>query len=349
MGAGLLANTKLARAQESSALSAGDAAILRFLAAAELIESDLWIQYAELGGIGHLLPIEVDPNEPLNPYQVALSNLDGDGPQYIASNTLDEISHAMFLNAYLASRGAEPVDLSQFATLPGSTATGSTGKLRLTNLMQLNVDTSWYVRYRSATNPDLGATFPQALTLNGVTAIPRTDADFNGESNPNFPGNDHIQAIANIAAFHFGQIEQGGSSLYAAMSQKASDPEVLEITLGIGGDEIAHFLEWVDFAGNGVQAPVAPFRDNITGLGFPNFFSPLNKSIQPSLIFPVPCEFKPGLPHVSIIRPLTDKFGGAMAAVKGLTASGLFIGQSQQFFNTLQALAAAADAAVRSV
>jgi hypothetical protein len=278
-----------------------------------------------------------------------LSNLDGDGPQYIASNTLDEISHAMFLNAYLASRGAEPVDLSPFATLPGSTATGSTGKLRLTNLMQLNVDTSWFVRYRSATNPDLGATFPQALTLNGVTAIPRTDADFNGESNPNFPGNDHIQAIANIAAFHFGQIEQGGSSLYAAMSQKASDPEVLEITLGIGGDEIAHFLEWVDFAGNGVQAPVAPFRDNITGLGFPNFFSPLNKSIQPSLIFPVPCEFKPGLPHVSIIRPLTDKFGGAMAAVKGLTASGLFIGQSQQFFNTLQALAAAADAAVRSV
>jgi hypothetical protein len=349
VGAGLLANTKLARAQESSALSAGDAAILRFLAAAELIESDLWIQYAELGGIGHLPPIEVDPNEPLNPYQVALSNLDGDGPQYIASNTLDEISHAMFLNAYLASRGAEPVDLSPFATLPGSTATGSTGKLRLTNLMQLNVDTSWFVRYRSATNPDLGATFPQALTLNGVTAIPRTDADFNGESNPNFPGNDHIQAIANIAAFHFGQIEQGGSSLYAAMSQKASDPEVLEITLGIGGDEIAHFLEWVDFAGNGVQAPVAPFRDNITGLGFPNFFSPLNKSIQPSLIFPVPCEFKPGLPHVSIIRPLTDKFGGAMAAVKGLTASGLFIGQSQQFFNTLQALAAAADAAVRSV
>ena len=349
VGAGLLANTKLARAQESSALSAGDAAILRFLAAAELIESDLWIQYAELGGIGHLPPIEVDPNEPLNPYQVALSNLDGDGPQYIASNTLDEISHAMFLNAYLASRGAEPVDLSPFATLPGSTATGSTGKLRLTNLMQLNVDTSWFVRYRSASNPDLGATFPQALTLNGVTAIPRTDADFNGESNPNFPGNDHIQAIANIAAFHFGQIEQGGSSLYAAMSQKASDPEVLEITLGIGGDEIAHFLEWVDFAGNGVQAPVAPFRDNITGLGFPNFFSPLNKSIQPSLIFPVPCEFKPGLPHVSIIRPLTDKFGGAMAAVKGLTASGLFIGQSQQFFNTLQALAAAADAAVRSV
>jgi hypothetical protein len=47
----------------------------------------------------------------------------------------------------------------------------------------------------------------------------------------------------NVAAFHFGYIEQGGSSLYAAMSQKVTDPEVLEITLGIGGDEIAHFLE----------------------------------------------------------------------------------------------------------
>jgi len=231
--------------------------------------------------------------------------------------------------------------------LPGSTAHGSSGKPRLTNLMQLNVDTSWYVHYRSTTNPDLGAHFPQAITLNGVTAIPRTDDDYFEASNVNFPGNDHIQAIANVAAFHFGQIEQGGTSLYAAMSQKVTDPEVLQITLGIGGDEIAHFLEWVDFAGNGVQAPVAPFTDAITGLKFPNFFSPLNPLIQPSLIFPVPVEFRPNLPNVSMIRPLTDKVAGAMAAVKGLTKSGLFIGQSQQFFNTLNALAEAADAAQR--
>src|SRR6202020_53208 len=113
-----------------------------------------------------------------------------------------------------------------------STATGSSGIKRLTNLMNLNVDTSWFVRYRSTTNPDLGATFPQAVTLNGVTAIPRTNADFNGVANSNVPGNIHIQAIANVAAFHFGYIEQGGSSLYAAMSQKVTDPEVLEITLG---------------------------------------------------------------------------------------------------------------------
>jgi hypothetical protein len=352
MGAGLLANSPLARAQartqESGSLSAGDIAILRFLAAAELIESDLWTQYAELGGIGNLPPIEVDPNEPLNPYQVALSNLDSDGPQYIASNTLDEVSHATFLNAYLESRGAAPVNFDEFVTLPGSTAQGSTGASRLTNLMNLNVDTSWFVRYRSATNPDLGATFPQALALSGVTAIPRSDADYEGKSNPNFPGNDHIQAIANVAAFHFGYIEQGGSSLYAAMSQKVTDPEVLAITLGIGGDEIAHFLEWVDFAGNGVQAPVAPFADPISGLKFPNFFSPLNPLIQPSLIFPVPVEFKPNLPRVSIIRPLTDKFAGAVATIKSFTADGLFIGQSPKFVSLLQKMAVEADSAFRS-
>ena len=350
-GAGLLTSGTLASAQastqESGSLNKGDVAILRFLAAAELIESDLWTQYAELGGIGTNVPIEVNPNQTLNNYQVALSNLDGDGPQYISSNTLDEVSHATFLNAYLESRGAEPVNFDEFATLPGSTATGSTGIGRLTNLMNLNVDTSWYVRYRSATNPDLGATFPQAITLNGVTAIPRTDADFEGKSNPNFPGNDHIQAIANVAGFHFGYIEQGGSSLYASLIQKATDLEVVKIMFGIGGDEVAHFLEWVDFAGNGVQAPVAPFKDPISGLTFPNFFSPLNPLIQPSLIFPVPTEFKPNLPPVSIIRPLTDKFGGAVATIKSFTADGLFIGQSKQFLNILQAMAEEADSAKR--
>jgi hypothetical protein len=353
VGAGLLANGTSARAQERGRLNPSDAAILRFLAAAELIEADLWTQYAELGGIGNNPPIEIAPNQTMNTYQMALSNLDSDGPQYIASNTLDEVSHAAFLNAYLESRGAEPVNLDQFRTLPGSTATGSSGIKRLTNLMNLNVDTSWFVRYRSATNPDLGATFPQAVTLSGVTAIPRNNADFNGAPiGNNLLGNLHTQAIANVAAFHFGMIEQGGSSLYAAMSQKVSDPEVLEITLGIGGDEIAHFLEWVDFAGNGVQQPVAPFTDSISGLSFPDFFNnpPLQPPtlVQPSLIFPVPCEFiSPNLPHVAIIRPLTNKFAGAKAAVASLTADGLFNGQSRQFLNTLQVMAQEADAAFR--
>ena len=339
-------------AQNSGRLTPGDTAILRFLAAAELIESDLWIQYAELGGIGNNPPVEIDPSQSMNNYQIALSNLDGDGPQYISSNTLDEQSHAAFLNAYLESRGAEPVDFDEFRTLQGSKATGSSGIPRLTNLMHLNVDTSWFVRYRSTTNPDLGATFPQAITLNNVTAIPRNDNDFNGATNPNFLGNDHVQAIANVAGFHFGYIEQGGSSLYASMSQKVTDPQVLEITLGIGGDEIAHFLEWVDFAGNGVQVPVAPFTDAISGLTFPDFFNnpPLQPAnlVQPSLIFPVPCEFiSPKLPHVAIIRPLTDRFAGAVATIASFTADGLFVGQSKQFLNTLQVMALEADAAFR--
>jgi hypothetical protein len=350
-GAGVLSTGKpIFGQQPGSNLPAGDVAILRFLAAAEIIESDLWVQYAELGGIGNNLPIEVDPNQPLNPYQVALSNLDGDGPQYISSNTLDEVSHANFLNAYLISKGAPPVDFSAYKTLPGSTAMGSTGKLRLTNLMNLNVDTSWFIRYRSATNPNFGATYPQAIELNGVTAIPRSNADYLGASNPNFPGNDHIQAIANVAAFHFAYIEQGGSSLYATMSQKVTDPEVLQITLGIGGDEIAHFLEWVDFAGNGVQAPVAPFTDVVSGLTFRNFFKPLDPLVQPSLIFPVPCEFiSPNLPHVAVIRPTVQQFSGATAAVNSFTADGLFTGQSQQFLDELRTMAIEADAAIRLI
>jgi len=341
VGAGLTGSSFRAQGQgRGGDLTRGDIAILRFLAAAELLEADLWTQYAELGGIGSNPPIEVVQNQTLNPYQMALSNLDTDGPQYIASNTLDEVSHANFLNGYLESKGADPVNLDEFNILPGSSATGSSGNSRLTNLTQLNVDTSWFVRYRSRTNPDFGATYSQAVTLNKVPAIPVTDADFEDAN--------HIQAIANIAAFHFGAIEQGGSSLYAAMSQKVTDPEVLQITLGIGGDEIAHFLEWVDFAGNGVQPTVAPLTDKKLGVTFPNFFAHLSEQTQPSLIFPIPAEFiSPDLPLCSTIRPLTDKFAGARAAFAGLTASGLFIGQTKEFFSTLQNLADEADAAVR--
>src|SRR5271156_4381706 len=348
-GTGLFSGGKSAFGQEfalgqnsGGGLTRGDVAILRFLAVAELIESDLWTQYAELGGIGNNPPIEVDPNQQLNSYQAALSNLDGDGPQYITSNTNDEISHATFLNGYLESKGADPVDFSEFETLQGSTATGAENIGRLTNLQHLNVDTSWFVRYRSATNPDFGATFPQAINITNRTAIPITNADFD---NPN-----HIQVIANTAAFHFGYIEQGGSSLYQALSQKVSSLEVLKITLGIGGDEIAHFLEWVDFSGNGVQAPVAPVTDG--GLTFPDFFAnpPLQPPslVQPSLIFPVPCEFiSPNLPHCAVIRPSDDRFGGAVATIASFTQDGLFFGQSKKFLKVLQQLAEEADSTSR--
>jgi hypothetical protein len=319
-----------AHAQSPKNLTSGDAAILRFLAAAELLETDLWQQYAELGGV---------TAGKQNPYQKALQKLDGDGSQYITSNTLDELSHAQFLNAYLLSKGAEPVDLDAFRTLPSSEAAGAQNIGRLTNLMNLTVDTSWYTRYRSTDNPDLGGTFPQAIDLVNVPGIPRTNDDFAPAA--------HVQAIANTAAFHFAMIEQGGSTLYSAMAQKASNLEVLRVVVSIGGDEVAHFLEWVDFAGNGVQAPIAPLTDPTNGLTFPDFNATGNPLLQTNLIFPVPCEFiNANLPRCAVIRPTNPK-GIAMGVVNFLTGTGLFTGQTPEFFKALTALAKQADAAQR--
>src|ERR1700733_2756996 len=320
---------------DASGPSGGDVAILQLLAAAELIEADLWQQYAELGGV---------TQGTQNPYQLALQNLDGDGSQYISSNHLDAQTHAAFLNAYLVSKGEEPVDLDRFRTLPSSQARGAQQIGRLTNVMQLSVDTSWYVRYRSATNPDFGATFAEALAAlakGQFPGIPRTNADF-GPKN-------HVQAIANNAAFKLGFLEQAGSSLYATLSQKVSSAEVLKITLSIGGDEICHFLEWVDFAGNGVQPPIAPFTDPTNGLHFPNFDAKKNPLIQTNLIFPVPCEFiSPNLPHCAVIRPTSPGQIDAVGAINGFISDGLLIGQTPEFSELVLNLAHEADAARRS-
>ena len=324
---------------KNGGITDGDAALLRFAAAAEILETDFWVQYNELGGIQDS---EV-PGGSGNPtYTAALGVLDGDMDQYIHDNTEDEFTHQNFLNAYLASKGADTVSLEQFRTLRGSSATGSSGALRLTNLMQLTIDTSWYTRYRSRTkNPDLNPNFvfPQAIAgLNSgqFTAIPRTDADL---SPP-----DHIQAIANTAAFHFPTIEQGGNSLYPSMAQRASSVEVLRILISIGPVETMHFQTWADKAGN---AP--PLTDPTNGLVFPDLNSPPfgGQNFQTNLIMPEPCQFLDrSLPVCSIIRP-TETKGIAMGAVKFLTDMGLFIGQSPAFFQTLNDLAQAADAAVR--
>src|SRR3989454_9569506 len=150
MGAGLLADGSSLfasdREESSGSLTKGDAAILRFLAAAEILETDFWVQYNELGGIQDN---EVPGGSGNAPYTAALKVLDGDMDQYIHDNTEDEFTHENFINAYLASKGADTVNLDQFRSLPGSTATGSSGILRLTNLMQLTLDTSWWTRYRS--------------------------------------------------------------------------------------------------------------------------------------------------------------------------------------------------------
>jgi len=346
-GMGLLPNSSSAFAEDddgSGRLSRGDAALLRFAAAAEILETDFWVQYNELGGVQD----DEVPGGSGNPaYTDALSVLDSDMAQYIHDNTDDEFTHQNFLNAYLASKGAATVNLEPFRTLPGSSATGSSGKLRITNLMQLTVDTSWWTRYRSSTNnPDLDPTFifPQAvptLFTGQHTAIPRTDAD---TKNSNF-----LQAIANTAGFHFPTIEQGGNSLYPAMAQRASSAEVLRILISIGPTETMHFQTWQDKAGN---APPLTAVDPVTGVSvtFPDLNSPPfgGETFQTNLIMPEPCPFlSRKLPPCSIIRP-TETKGIAMGVVNFLTAMGLFIGQQPAFFTLLRNLAQQADAARRS-
>src|SRR6058998_2512852 len=339
MGAGLLASIRTAEA--SGGLSPGDAALLRFPAALELLEADFWIQYNELGGVQDA---EV-PGGSGNPaYTAAIQVMDDEMDQYIHDNTDDEITHHTFLNAYLVSKGAAPANLDAFRTLMGSTAMGVNPDLvghRLTNLTQLTIDTSWWTRYRDDShNPDLDPnfTFPQAVPTLGVnqhTAIPRTDAD---TTDANF-----LQAIANTAAFHFPTIEQGGNSLYPSLAQRATHTEVLRILISIGPTETMHFQTWSDKAGN---APPLTAVDPVTGVSvtFPDL-EVSNQLFKKNLIMPEPCPFlSRSLPIVSIIRP-TNTNGAAMGALRFLTAMGLFRGQSPAFFAYMTQLAQAADAA----
>ena len=371
----LMTKTQAAMVDTSSSrprgrLKRGDAAILRFLAAAEILESDLWEQYWELGGnqtadfasTNPATGIAPTPTGGNGPYTASLLILDGDMPQYIQDNTDDEFSHANFLIAYLASKGASTTELvrllgDEFRTLPTSTATGSTKKGRLTNLTQLTVDTSFWGRYRSDNrNPDLGDTFTDldravpTLNVGRHTAIPRTDDDSN---NTNL-----INAIAFTAGFHFAFIEQGGTSLYPSLAQRVTDPEVLRILLSIGPTETMHFQTWQDKAGNANTNPNGP-------PGFPPFtvhdpknnsdvtfvdlhFLPVSQqeALQANLIMPEPCPFlSRKFPICSIIRR-TDTQGAAMGALNSLKADGLFIGQENgDFFKLLNDLAADADAA----
>jgi hypothetical protein len=351
---------------EKDEISEGDAAILRFLAAAEILESDLWEQYWELGGVPFGESVETPRGESAPSfnggnaaYIAALQILDGDMPQYIADNTDDEFSHQAFIRAYLASKGASTADIdllagNTFRTLNGSTAAGSTGKKRLTNLTQLTIDTSYWGRYRSdSNNPDLDATasFAQAVpSLNNGkhTAIPRTDADASNA--------DLIKAIAFTAGFHFAFIEQGGSSLYPSLAQRVTDPEVLRILLSIGPTETMHFQTWQDKAGNANTNPNGPPGNppftvfdsvNNSTVTFSDLHFGQPETLQANLIMPEPIPFLTRtFPNCSIIRPTATK-GAAMGAVKGLKADGLFIGQTQAFFDLLNRLAKDADRAGR--
>jgi hypothetical protein len=343
----------------SGRLSLGDAALLQFALWVELVESDLWTQYAELGGVGPSGGGVAQTQEEFqgfiggNPaYALALQNLDGDMPQYITDNTDDELSHSAFLAAFLRSLGEEPVDLKPFRRLPGSQAVGSTQIKRITNLTNLNVDLSWYTRYRSGENPDLGTAFTGPFVIQNQPAIPLNDTDTPPTTNPTIPitGRDaeRIQAIANTAGFHFAFIEQGGASLYPTLAFKATDPTVLRVLISIGGVEIDHFGLWHDKGGNAVSQPLAGVVDPVTGLTFPDLNNPATELTQTNKILPEPCDFiRKGLPRCSVIRPTSTKLGGAVATVNAFIADGLFIGQSDDFFELSMNLASAADSVVR--
>lgn len=327
---------------EKGIITVGDVAILRFLAAAEILETDLWQQYNELGGIQD---DEVPGGSGNEAYTEAIAALDEDMDQYIHDNTEDELSHETFINAYLVAKGSEPVSLDKFRTLPSSRATGAQQIGRLTNLTQLTVDTTWYTRYRSRTqNPDFGDILPQAIATLAVgqhTAIPRTDNDLQSS--------DFLQAIANTAGFHFATIEQGGTSLYAQLAQRVTSLEVLRILLSIGGTEIMHFQTWSDKAGN--APPLDDVVDPVTGVHvtFPDLNSPPfgGEDFQTNLIMPEPTVFlNKRLPACSVIRP-TKTQRAAIGALNALTADGLFIGQSKAFFAFMRTLAIEADLALR--
>jgi hypothetical protein len=334
---GLLASSAFAKddrgkdqgdGEHGGGLSRGDAAILSFLAAVEYIETDFWQQYTELA-LGNAA------------YQQALAVLDGDMPTYLNQNTRDEFTHRDFLNAYLVSKGEKAINLESFRTLPSSQATGSnTTAKRLTSLMNLTVDTSWYNKYRSTGNPDFGDTFPQLVDLSGIPTIPNTDLPVNSDA---------IQLIANAAAFHFAAFEQAGMSVYDSFLPKATSREVIQILAAIGGSEVMHFQIWQDKAGNAPPVPAAtgalfpqlPIAPDQT----PNGIDPADP-MDTNQVMPRPCKFiSTSLPLCSVIRPTSTKNAGAVAAAKAIAASGLFEGQSNAFLDSVLSLAQAADAA----
>jgi hypothetical protein len=346
LGAGLVAGKSFAfdRDQENSGpgITRGDIAILRFLQALEQVEADLWQQYSELGGIQDNEVSGINGGNV--PYTQALLLLDGDMAQYIHDNADDENSHFRFLGNYLESKGAAPADLTQFKTLPSSTADGARQVGRLTNLTQLTVDTSFWSRYRSITNPDFdpGAPFAQAvpsLNVGKHTAIPRSNDDTAGSViNTTDPTQstftDHLKAIAFTAGFHFAFIEQGGTSLYPALAQNVTNLEVLRILLSIGPSETMHFQTWQDKAGNAtpltdfdkINNSSVTFTDLTQAQGETDPESLNGDTLQSNLIMPEPTDFlDKKFGPVAIIRPSSIKFGGAVASVVSFAQDGLFL------------------------
>ncbi len=314
----MLSTPAMAQATESSAaVPASDIAIFKFLAAVELVESDLWTQYTLLA--------EGNPG-----FQRALTNIDPALVRYNHDIRRDETSHADFINAALQAAGQAATNLDKYRTLRMPQVQGSNGAGYLTNLTDLNVDTSWYTKLRSHDNPDFGSKPAQFVELNGVAAIPTRD-DLTEEQ---------YQVSANAATFHSPSIDEAGTSLYAHFLSKASDIRAINVLACILPVEAIHFTGF-NKALEGMPGVVAD------GITFPNLRGDPNYAQG---IFPQLCPFvSTTLPMISVIRPVNSPNVGAVALVNKLTASNLFKGQSNEFLDAAMKLAEAADAAERSV
>ncbi|HZL14344.1 MAG TPA: hypothetical protein VFC85_09410, partial [Verrucomicrobiae bacterium] len=245
-------------------------------------------------------------------------------------------SHANFITGFLQNAGVTPVDLSAFYTLPAAPVKGvDQSKKHLTNLTSLSIDTSWYLRYRSSGNPDFGDTFPQIVDITNQPAVPTSDHTGGGQ----------LHAIAQTAAFHFGFIEQGGSSLYLSLLPKVTNLDVVSILGAIGPTEFYHFALF-QTALEGIKG--LDYKKAM--LNFPNIKKATReKASDPEQILtPYPCTFlDPSLPTCSVIRPSSTANAGAVAVATALVNQGLFTGQPQGFLDAVTMLAQAADAATR--
>jgi hypothetical protein len=311
-------------------LTKSDIAILRFLATIELIECDLWQQYEELGGL---------TEGAQNSYQLALQFLDHNSSRQISDNCICEVSHATFLNEFLKSEGAEPVDLNRFHILSGSSAAGARDVGRLTSLMHLNLDTLWHIRYRPEDTRELDSPIPRVMRLVNRPSIPRSEEDL---SEP-----EHIQAIANTAAFHFGYIQRSVSSLYSTLCRKGRRAKVLKIALGIGGQEMAQFLGWIDFGSRVISGTPFSLDNSRTPIEVDSeTLSSSNNTPRKQGASSHGDFIWNRLPIDSVIRRLDERCGGAAATVNCFTENGLFVGQPEEFLKSLQALASEADDAM---
>ncbi|MDQ6705148.1 MAG: hypothetical protein M3Z85_04175 [Acidobacteriota bacterium] len=316
VGLSTLAGVRPAVAQVAPKITPGDFDILRFLAAAETLETDLWDQYWELAA----------GNEA---YGRALNKIEDELVTYTCDVAANERSHEQLINAFLVANGQAPVLLDDFRTLPSSKAIGAQQLGRLTNLLSLTVDTSWYLRYRDPGNPDFGDTYPQFVEIKDKAVIPPSD-HISEES---------MQLIANSAAFHFANSEELGASIYPALAQKVTNIEVLKILLSIGPTEAYFFaafhqsLEGLPaISGDGLVFPDVK-TDHLGGHHIPRN----SKFLQP------------GLPQTRVIRPISTALAGAVNQIVSGTKANLFKGQSGQFFDFMMGLAIKADAAVRGL